>query len=493
MPNFQAGPERGADVARRRSTEPRFAADGGAHAHALVRLQSVLGNARVARLLSQRREVADGEALQSKHDPTATIRQPGDARESRTGLSESAGTPVERTPADIARQPAGDPAGDAGQTAPTAAQIGVWAAAQDDWGVLEESRALVEDGQVNAVVRLPGNAPMDVTVTAEARNAIRREVRHRLMRMVYEWRLPLVQELAETHAPSSRLDVQAKLRQTVSGILGALRRAKGDPGERFEYPANAADGQTVIDAVLAALQLDGEGAAESALAAQDGDKAHSDAMKAVGWTDSSTEWCGAFAYSQMATAGLQVPSGAIGANPLTATGPPQAGNLDGWFQYVPPLEIKAGESWETVEAYHVTRGSKRHYQVLPASGAVYAAQTAQFEGKSSRGGQAQDLSQVDIQPGDIVVKDTTKGTFADHITTCRSYDPSTGTLLTVGGNEGDAHPVHGGAPIDLNKNPEPSTVAEGTQKGDKERVYAVGRFSIVDFETHEYRRPGKGK
>lgn len=69
MPDFQAELQRSAAAARRRSTDHEPSADGGAQPHPLVRLQSQLGNAQVARLLAQRQEVPDEEELQAKHDP----------------------------------------------------------------------------------------------------------------------------------------------------------------------------------------------------------------------------------------------------------------------------------------------------------------------------------------------------------------------------------------------------------------------------------------
>jgi hypothetical protein len=93
---------------------------------------------------------------------------------------------------------------------------------------------------------------------------------------------------------------------------------------------------------------------------------------------------------------------------------------------------------------------------------------------------------LDIQPGDIVLIDNARGTFADHITLCRSYDPSTGELETIAGNEG-AKPGKVAAsaqPRDLNQNPRAQTVGERDSK--PSRVYAYGRFSVVDYEVHPY-------
>lgn len=383
----------------------------------------------------------------------------------------------------LARQPAPPPAAPASSAV---AQLSSWAVLQDDWGILEESRNAVEASELGKSVQLQGQGAPSVEVSDEVRSDMRRTVRHQMMYLLWQRRLPLAQELATTHVSSSRLDVQHKMRQQLGGLLNAIRRGKPD-AERYEYPEGAPHRQEVVDAVLAMLQLDAMGAAEAALGG-DFDKEHEKAMAALNLS-ATDQWCGAWAYSQLATAGLSVPKGAP--NPLAATGE-KASHLDGWFAYRQPLEVLVGESWIPVEQYHTQRGSLRKYQVLPASGPEYEADTKAFEGGASRRkGQLDDLGQLDIQPGDVVVKDLTKGTYADHITICRSYDASTKTLSTLGGNEGATHPVHASADTDLTKNPAPSRVPGKVMKP-QDRIYAVGRFSVVDFEIHQYRAAGSG-
>jgi len=75
MPDFQAELQSRAAALRRRSPESQPSADRGAQAHPLVRLQSQLGNAQVARLLAQRQETPEEEELQAKHDPALLQRE----------------------------------------------------------------------------------------------------------------------------------------------------------------------------------------------------------------------------------------------------------------------------------------------------------------------------------------------------------------------------------------------------------------------------------
>jgi hypothetical protein len=177
-------------------------------------------------------------------------------------------------------------------------------------------------------------------------------------------------------------------------------------------------------------------------------------------------------------------------NPLTGTGPPVPGNLDGFFLYMPELEIKVGEDWKPLQAHHIDRGSKRRFQVLPASGDAFDADTQAYEHHAPpRWGQIGSLTDLDAHPGDIALIDNAKGTYADHITLVRTYDASTHTLYTVGGNEGAAHPVHASGAWNLENNPAPQRSAPGDFKGDNSRIYAIAGFSTVDYEVHTYRRP----
>jgi hypothetical protein len=364
--------------------------------------------------------------------------------------------------------------------------VATWAAAQDDWGVLEDSRTLVEQAPAGGSVTLLGNHPITIVVDDAGLAAARSAIRHRLLEILYDWRKDLDAELAGTHSVGSRLDVQNRIGRWVGPLYQAIRRGK--PSDQvLEYPKDAPNASAIINAALSTAQLMGELAAQRALEEQDNNpgKAHSDAMAATG-LGSGDEWCGAFASTQLSQGGLSLPGASVLPNPLLGTAPPAAGNLDGFFLYMPRLEIKVGEDWIDVEGYHAQRGSKRRYQVLPGSGSQWDADTARFQAKGPRLGLIASVGDLDARPGDIVLIDNQKGTYADHITLCRTYDASNHTLWTIGGNEGAAHPVHGSDAWNLDSNPAPAQGAFGAKPS---RVYAVAGFSAVDFESHIYRRP----
>jgi hypothetical protein len=124
-----------------------------------------------------------------------------------------------------------------------------------------------------------------------------------------------------------------------------------------------------------------------------------------------------------------------------------------------------------------------------------------------------------------VLIDLARGTRPDHIAMVRSYDAATGTLVTVGGNEGSLHPVHVSGPRNVAENPKAvehpqarrlselmrlegaakaggtaltedekkelaglkKTVGDWDAKNKPSRVFGWGRLSLVDFEVHPYR------
>ena len=129
-------------------------------------------------------------------------------------------------------------------------------------------------------------------------------------------------------------------------------------------------------------------------------------------------------------------------------------------------------------------------------------------------GHRQVATEKGIEPGDLVLIDSSFGTNPDHITTAVSFDGR--YLRTVGGNQGsDRRDDESGVStngFDLTRNPDANDVTkyetgpdgkkqpvlEGTgdqqhrvvdpTKGPKnKRVHGVGRWSIVDFEIHIYR------
>jgi len=288
---------------------------------------------------------------------------------------------------------------------------------------------------------------MTVTLDGRWRQRLLDRVRERTMERVAEVRGPIATRLAHAHASSDRLAVQAEMRIAARPFLDELRDP-AQPSNRFEHPSAG-----VVAEVLAALTLDGEGQAEWELGHQGpgGRDAEARARAAAGLPQGA--WCGAFAYTQQHTAGLSEHARAV----LHSTGPHLG--IDAFLDYERSAEHIWGETqWMPVRAYHEQRGSLRSLTRLGTG----------------------DVRDVDIQPGDIVLIDNAKGVFADHITQCRTYDASTGELVTIAGNE----PNVKADTWDLTDNPAPVTVQPGQHK--RSRVYAVGRFSIVDYETHVY-------
>jgi hypothetical protein len=158
------------------------------------------------------------------------------------------------------------------------------------------------------------------------------------------------------------------------------------------------------------------------------------------------------------------------------------------YKYCRNMWIWAFDQWKTLQQYHAERGSLRYYEELKSG----------------------TLPTHGVQPGDLVLLDRDFGTLPDHIMTCASFDGR--HLYTIGGNQGtdkleDEKGVSRSGPFDLLTQPEPNDVTEfeknpdGTFRLDKkhnkikghkpsmkknERIHGVGRWSIVDYETHVY-------
>jgi hypothetical protein len=367
-----------------------------------------------------------------------------------------------------------------------------WASSQSEWEAVVAARDAMETAATGTTLRLGGNDSIDLVAGPDTLAAVRRACRHRLMEILYlVWNSYRGGALSDARSAADPATSMVTLQATVLGAVKPIFQAleAGLPAEeRFEYsypdPAVASWTSSVRDTVAIVAGLIAQSSAEAARA--DPTKAHDEAKKIVGDAD----WCGAFAYDQFAGAGVDVPATALGKNPLAWTGPYSGGiGIDGFFQYRPALEIKVGDDWIDVQTYHQTRGSLRRFQVLPVSGTEaqmknFEKETKQYEGGTVRGGQVPSLDAIDIQPGDLVMIDRAKGTFGDHIAMCRAYDSTTHHLWTIGGNEGQPHPVNASGMWELDKNAAPSSV-EGDAKSS--RVYAVARFSAVDFEPHVYR------
>jgi hypothetical protein len=175
-------------------------------------------------------------------------------------------------------------------------------------------------------------------------------------------------------------------------------------------------------------------------------------------------WCGAFAYTQAKL------SGGLGSQTRAAmqgvTGIEMAMAYKDDPYEKKPGWIWAFDHWMTIAAYHAARGSLRQY-IKVGNGAP-----------------------PEIRPGDIVIIDNEGADSGDHITTAISSDGD--NLHTVGGNQGSDSAWDEKGVSDnrkkLSKNPAAKNVSKaGVQRTEKpDRVFAVGRWSIVDYEQHVY-------
>jgi hypothetical protein len=304
-----------------------------------------------------------------------------------------------------------------------------------------------------------------------------------LMQDLANDRAPVVEQMDNASEDSERRTLMEQLRGLDTPALARLRPLTEKRANRWAHPDPA-----VQDAVLAALQLGAVFNAEAYL--DDQKKAKEDSQGMFGMPEA--DWCGMFAAKNYATEGLDTDLRA---------GFLHVDNVEDYFTYRfnrNPGRIKkwiyADDVWHKLKDYHESRDSERQW--LDAQ-RIY------------------DFTNLDIRPGDIVLIDHSGGASADHIVTVQSYNPNTGALFTIGGNDGgyvvDNAPKkeadagskekrmedatgrnlkRGGAGghvgmgmYDLSDQPDPSTLDKGKKKT---RVYGIGRPSIVDFENHFY-------
>jgi hypothetical protein len=175
-------------------------------------------------------------------------------------------------------------------------------------------------------------------------------------------------------------------------------------------------------------------------------------------------WCGAFAYTQAKAAGglgsqtRAAMQGVTGIEMAMAYKDDPYEKKPGW--------IWAFDHWMTIPAYHAARGSLRQYIKV------------------------NNAAPPEIRPGDIVIIDNEGADSGDHITTAISSDGD--NLHTVGGNQGGDSAWDEKGVSDnrkkLSKNPAAKKVSNpgGGRAVKDDRVFAVGRWSIVDYEQHVY-------
>ena len=191
-------------------------------------------------------------------------------------------------------------------------------------------------------------------------------------------------------------------------MLADIRRFATSPATRFQHPD-----ATVSDAVLAAIQLEAIANAEGDLA--DPAEAHERSWRAAGMA-ASFDWCGFFAMENYMQSNLDSD---------LKRGFFHVTNVEHYFTYRYAFGerkhtrvmkwIYAEDSWHDLQEYHTTRGSVRTW----------------IDAAAIEGGGA-----LDIRAGDLVLIDHSGSGAADHIVMVHSFDMTTNTLFTIGGNDG---------------------------------------------------------
>jgi hypothetical protein len=356
---------------------------------------------------------------------------------------------------------------------------------------LERQRAAVEDG---VTVRLPLQS---VSIRGEDVARLRFKVVEKLhqasMFMLASGRQKLFLQMQAAANETDRRTRTVELRAFDAPYLADIRRYAKSPAQRFQH-----DDPTVVDGVLAAVQLEAVANAEGFLAAPK--DAHEKAAKAAGM-DLSFDWCGFFAMDNYMVSNLDAD---------LRRGFFHVTNVEHYFTYTyafGPVKdtrvmkwIYAEDEWHDLREYHTQRGSVRTWMT---------------------GAQIDAGGTLDIRAGDIVLLDHQGSTAADHIVMVQSYDPATNILHTIGGNDGgykvdnakdrkapkgeaqaerekrerleastgqplkkDSSANVGVSEYDLDDQPAPKTVKEFVEK--PVRVYGIGRPSLVDMEEHRY-------
>ena len=237
------------------------------------------------------------------------------------------------------------------------------------------------------------------------------------------------------------------------------------------------------DAVLAAIQLQAATDAQGELLA-DWKTVRDRVTKATSMPVSS-EWCGMFSGDHLIRAALDSDFRFSFMHTL---------NVEAFFTYHPekyptriPKWIWDDDGWQSVKDFHNARGEPRKWM---------------GHAEISKGGD------LDIQPGDMVLIDWDLTGTADHIVLASSYDPATGYLVTIGGNDsgyvvappGKHKEAKEGSKRDVAEEATGLELTEGgggkvavgvnkvTPEGKAKRaaVYGVGRPSLIDLEEHTY-------
>jgi hypothetical protein len=263
--------------------------------------------------------------------------------------------------------------------------------------------------------------------------------------------------------------------------------------DRFQHWYDKA--QESVQSVLGLMAV---AEAENAMSGQFDEGAGKSTRKAQSYAETGLaegqEWCGAFA-------GMS--SMHVGLDSFLKTYTWGTGRYANLFTYasskpagVAPHWAWDGADWVTVKDLHLARNSPRRW--------------IQPEGKKPW--------ELDLRPGDIVLVDNKDGGAQDfgpdHVQMVHSFHPDPAgkkaTLFTIGGNEASlilddhepqtdkekarGHGLKSTASSfshvgiddrDLTKEA-PTKEQKGEGRFNKSRVFAFGRFSVVDYENHFY-------
>ena len=221
-------------------------------------------------------------------------------------------------------------------------------------------------------------------------------------------RQPLFLAMRGAADEATRRTNTVALRAFDAPLLADIRRFATSPATRFQHPD-----ATVSDAVLAAIQLEVIANAEGDLA--DPAEAHERSWRAAGMA-ASFDWCGFFAMENYMQSNLDSD---------LKRGFFHVTNVEHYFTYRYAFGerkhtrvmkwIYAEDSWHDLQEYHTTRGSVRTW----------------IDAAAIEGGGA-----LDIRAGDLVLIDHSGSGAADHIVMVHSFDMTTNTLFTIGGNDG---------------------------------------------------------
>ena len=291
-------------------------------------------------------------------------------------------------------------------------------------------------------------------------------------------RRPLFAAMRSAADPTERLAAIAALSAYDTPRLPELIAMRSAMRGRWQV-----DDTDSRDAVLAAIQLQAATDAQGELRS-DWKTVRDRVTKATDMPVSS-EWCGMFSGDHLIRAALDSDFRHSFMHTL---------NVEAFFTYHPekyptriPKWIWDDDGWQSVKDFHNARGEPRRW-------------TGHAE--LSKGGD------LDIQPGDMVLIDWNLDGEADHIVLASSYDPATGYLVTIGGNDsgyvvaapGKHTEAKEGSKRDVAEEATGLELTEGgggkvavgvnkvTPEGKAKRaaVYGVGRPSLLDLEEHTY-------